>query len=271
MSDRGKEQLIQELEAILAQLREGSDQAAAATAAGLLLQGKQELVKGDLDRVPAVGEAKASKAAKPKQSLRKRVRRFLIRTVLVLVALGAITIGVYSYLAKQNEPTVSMFVTGVQGISKLATAEAYVMTTIEGQDNKIFGKDITTNFPGTKRHYMIIVPAKILSGVDLQHVSESDIQINHNAKTVEITLPHAEIIEDAVQMDDVKVYTDEGLLRGATTAKEGVDLIAQASVKERLRQQAKDAGILKTAEENATQALQKLYDQLGYHVIVTYR
>ncbi|MBL0389212.1 DUF4230 domain-containing protein [Tumebacillus sp. ITR2] len=253
MSDKSNDQLIRELETVLHQLREGQTEASAAIAADLL-QGLS---------IPNF--------KKPKLGLRKRVKRFVFRSVLTLLALGLIGGGVYAYFAKENKPTISSFVTGVQGMAQLATAEAYVMTTIEGQDNKLFGMDISADIPGTKRHYMIIVPAKITSGVDLKAVSDSDIQLDDGAKTVEITLPHAQILDDAIQMNDVKVYTEEGLLRAGYTAKEGVDLIAQASVKERLNQQAKDAGLIKTAEDNATQALQKLYDQFGYHVIVTYR
>jgi hypothetical protein len=255
LSDKAKEQLIRDLETVLGQLREGHSEASAALAADLL-QG--------LNGLPG--------AAKPqKLGLRRRFKRFVLRSVLTVLLLGGVGLGAYLVFAQQNKPTISSFVTGVQGMAKLATAEAYVMTTVEGQDNKLFGFDIAADLPGTKRHYMVIVPAKILAGVDLQHVSASDIKLDDSAKTVEISLPHAEILEDAIQMNDIKLYTEEGLLRSATTAKEGVDLIAQASVKERLRQQAQDAGLLKSAEENASQALQKLYDQFGYHVVITYR
>ncbi|WP_170119487.1 DUF4230 domain-containing protein [Tumebacillus permanentifrigoris] len=253
MSDKANEQLIRDLETVLNQLREGQSETSAALAADLL----QGLALPTFQ--------------KPKLGLRKRLKRFAVRAVLTLALLGLAGGGAYAFLAHQNKPTISSFVTGVQGMAKLATAEAYVMTTIEGQDNKLFGLDIAADLPGTKRHYMVIVPAKILAGVNLQQITASDIKLDDSAKTVEISLPHAEILEDAIQMNDIKLYTESGLLRSATTAQEGVDLIAQASVKERLRQQAQDAGLLKSAEDNATQALQKLYDQFGYHVVITYR
>ncbi|KEO81515.1 DUF4230 domain-containing protein [Tumebacillus flagellatus] len=247
-----QEELIRELETVLEQLREGHTEASAALAADLL-QGLS---------LPAF--------KKPKRSVKKRVKRFVFRSVLTILALGLIGGGVYAYFGKENKPTISSFVTGVQGMAELATAQAYVMTTIEGSDNKLFGMDISADIPGTKRHYMIIVPAKITSGVDLKAVQDSDIKLDDSAKTVEISLPHAKILDDSIQMNDVKVYTDQGLLRAGYSAEEGVNLISQASVKERLNQQAKDAGLIKTAEDNATQALQKLYDRFGYHVIVTY-
>ena len=62
---------------------------------------------------------------------------------------------------------------------------------LEQEDNKIFGKDIQFNLPGTKQEILLVVPATVIAGVDLKEVTSSDIQVNEEEKEIEITLPRA--------------------------------------------------------------------------------
>jgi hypothetical protein len=248
-----QEQLVAELEEIVKQLRQGKEESAVALTAELsMLQNM----------------SKKMSTAKPKASVGKRIKRVLI-TLLVAAAAVAVAGGYLAYIniAKQEVQTI---VTGVQSLAKLATAEAYVMTTLEGQDNKIFGMDITVDLPGTKRVYFVIVPAKMLAGVDLQGVTEDNVSVDPINKKVSVILPHATFIQEAIQVDKVKIYTDEGILRGTTTAKEGLSLVSEAQVMEKLRQEANAIGVLKTAEDNAAKTIKGFYEKLGYEVDVKF-
>ncbi|MGZ4030882.1 MAG: DUF4230 domain-containing protein, partial [Tumebacillaceae bacterium] len=170
----------------------------------------------------------------------------------------------------QQRPSTETIVTGVRDLSTLATAEAEVMTTLEGKDNKILGMDIALDIPGTQRAYFIVVPAKILAGVDLKKVTDRDVRVDQSSKTVELTLPHATFMNEAVETDKVKVFTNEGLFRSATTAKEGFEFVSQATVLDKLKQDAETDGILQRAEDNAVKALQGFYSKLGYQVTVKF-
>lgn len=58
----------------------------------------------------------------------------------------------------------------MQDLAVLATAEAHVKVIMEQEDNKLFGKDISVDIPGTKRELLLVVPATVLAGVDLKAV-----------------------------------------------------------------------------------------------------
>jgi hypothetical protein len=215
-------------------------------------------------------QGKSERGAGIGQWIRTRIGR-RVRALFYLVAALALGWGLWTGYAQQTKLTASVFVTGVKQMAALATAEAYVMTTIEGQDNKIFGQDIGFDLPGTKRTFMLVIPAKILAGVNLEGLSEEDVAIDHTRKTVTLTLPHATFISEAVQNDKVRVFSNEGLFRGPITAKEGFDMISQAKVTEQLHTEAENSGVLKMAETNAEKALQALYSKFGYDVKVVYR
>jgi hypothetical protein len=249
-----KKPSISELEEVVRQLKQAQEEtsAAAVAADSSFLQGREE---------------KKQFGVRLSGLLSKK------RLLLILVLLAALSgfAWAWSILSLQEKPSQAFFVTGVRELSALATAEAYVVTTLEGSDNKIFGIDIDVDVPGTKRTYLFVVPAKMLAGVDLKQVTEEDVVIDHKNKTVEITLPHAVFLEEAIQMEQIKVFTDEGLFRSSTDFKEGLKLLSEEQVLGKLREEAGAAGILQTAERNAERALQELYGRLGYKLTVNYR
>jgi len=244
--NRDREQLMTQMEEVIKQLRQAEEETSAATA----------VVTSPVvvHRTPGL------------LTWYKRVKQLLLLVLVLLVLYGA-----YALFWVDTRPTVSSFVTGVKDLSALATAEAYVMTTVEGKDNKLFGMDISVDFPGTKRTYMFLVPAKMLAGVDLKGLSESDVEVDHELKQVRLTLPHAVFLQESIQLDKLKVYTDSGLFRANMETKEGIDLIKQGQVMEKLREEATGSGILQTAEQNAVLALQNLFRTFGYQVDVKWQ
>lgn len=162
------------------------------------------------------------------------------------------------------------YVEHVQELSTLATAEAHVKVVIEQEDNKLFEKDISLNIPGTKREILLVVPATVIAGVDLKEITEEDMRIDDDVKKIEISLPHSTFIQEpAIQMEQVKAFSDEGLLRGEVEWKEGFDLVAEAQ--KQIKEEAHEIGLLQTAEKNAEKVLKEFFGNMGYSVTVTFR
>ncbi|PKM90867.1 MAG: hypothetical protein CVU87_00605 [Firmicutes bacterium HGW-Firmicutes-12] len=173
-----------------------------------------------------------------------------------------------------NEKSISetdSIITGIKELASLSTAQMYVMTTIEGQDNRFFGVDISFDLPGTRRLYFFVVPAQVTAGIDLQQLSENDIKVDQKERIVEIVLPLPEILNKSLDLERVKVYTQEGLLRDKTSIKEGLDLLNQTQVQDSILKEAINAGILKIAEINAEKTIRGFYEKLGYDVFIRFK
>jgi hypothetical protein len=96
------------------------------------------------------------------------------------------------------------------------------------------------------------------------------LKINEKEKQLEITLPHATIIQEpSVQMDKVRTFSNNGLLRGATEWDEGFDLAAEAQ--ENIKQEVVEIGLLQTADRNAEKVLKEFFSNLGYDVNVKFK
>lgn len=140
---------------------------------------------------------------------------------------------------------------------------------LEQEDNKIFGKDIQFNLPGTKQEILLVVPATVIAGVDLKEVTYSDIQVNEEEKEIEITLPRATLLQNpAIQMDQVQTFSDEGLFREEIKWDEGFDLASVAQ--EQAKQEAVEIGLLQTAEKNAEKVLKEFFGNFGYTVNISF-
>ncbi|MBD8033619.1 DUF4230 domain-containing protein [Solibacillus merdavium] len=193
------------------------------------------------------------------------LKLFLIALLLIALTFGSTWLFFGSTF--KNESTV--FIEQVQELATLATAEAHVTVTIEEEDNKLFGNNIAINLPGTKRELLLIVPATVIAGVDLKGITSDDIKVNDDKKELEIVLPRATLIHDpAIQMDQVKTFSDEGLFRGEVKWNEGFDLaaIAQKEIKDK----AIEIGLLESAEKSAEKVLKGFFSNLGYTVKITF-
>ena len=166
--------------------------------------------------------------------------------------------------------SLSRWLNNVQELSTLATAEAYMKGVLHVKDNKIFGKDIPIDLPGTKREVLLIVPATVIAGVDLKGITSEDMAINEETKEIDITLPHAKLIQDpSLRMDKIQSVDNSGLFRGEIKWDEGNDLTAK--VQEQIRQDAITSGLLDTAEKNAEKVLKEFFKNIDYTVNVTFK
>ena len=190
---------------------------------------------------------------------------FLI-ALLLIITFG----GTWLFFGNTFKKESTVFVEQVQEIARIATAEAHITVTIEEEDNKLFGNNIPVNLPGTKRELLLIVPATVIAGVDLQEITSDDIKVNEDKKELEIVLPRATLIQDpAIQMDQVKTFSDEGLFRGDVTWDEGFDLAAVAQ--KEIKDKAIEIGLLESAEKSAEKVLKSFFSNLGYTVKITFK
>lgn len=187
----------------------------------------------------------------------------------ILVFLVVTSGGIWLFAGSTFKQKSVTFVEHVQELATLATAEAHMKVVLHEEDNKIFGKDISFNLLGTKRELLLVVPATVIAGVDLKGITSEDMVINEETKDLNITLPHAKLIQDpAVQFDKIQTYVNGGLFRGDIKWDEGFDLAAKAQVQ--IRQEAISSGLLDTAEKSAEKVLKEFFKNIGYKVNVTF-
>ncbi|MHC0037524.1 DUF4230 domain-containing protein [Pseudoneobacillus sp. C159] len=196
-----------------------------------------------------------------------KITLIVFTSLLILVAGTFLYIKVFTGNSSLSE-TMNI-VENVQELATLTTAEAMVTTIIKEEDNKLFNHEISFDLPGTKRTLLLIVPATVLAGVDLQQVTENDIKVDEENKLIKMTLPHATMIGGpAIQMDKVQTYSEEGLFRSEVKWDEGFDLAAKAN--SAIENEATQMGLLEKAEESATKILTNFFNQLGYQIQIQF-
>lgn len=158
----------------------------------------------------------------------------------------------------------------IHELATLTTAEAHVKTILEQEDYKLFGKDITFRLPGTYRKILIVVPATVIAGVDLKGVTANDVKIMEDTNELHIKVPHATLVQEpSIKMEEVQTFSSEGIFRSDVNWEEGFQYAAEA--KQLIKEEAIDAGLLTSAEENAKKVLGEFFRNLGYEVVVTFK
>lgn len=232
---------------------------------------KQELKRAQEESAATIAEEPITRNTKAsRQSVKPTFKVGGIALVICALILIASTVLATLFLSggtyKKESTT---FVEQIKGLATLATAEAHLKEVIQVEDNKLFGKNIPLNLPGTKREILLVVPATVIAGVDLENVASEDMKVDEDKKKLEIVLPRATLIQDpAIQMENVQTFSDEGLFRGEVEWDEGFDLAAEAQ--EKLKEQTIEIGLLETAEKNAEKVLKEFFNNLGYTVKITF-
>lgn len=198
------------------------------------------------------------------------ISRFGKKILLALVITLASIVGFWFYPRGAQMTETTMFVDQIQELAFLATAEAKVTVVKEEVDHKLLGMQLPVNFvPGTQREILLIIPATVIAGVDLEQVTSEQITVNEEDKKLAIILPRATFIQDpAIEMDSIKTWSGKGLLRGEVNWDEGFDLAGAAQ--EEIKEEAVNMGILETAEKSAEKVLAGFFTNLGYEVEITY-
>jgi hypothetical protein len=190
------------------------------------------------------------------------IKAMITFVIIVVVILGGTWLSSGTTFKKES----ITFVEQVRELATLATAEAHIKAVIHEKESKNF---LNINLPGTKRELLLVVPATVIAGVDLKGITSKDMAINEKTKEIDITLPHAKLIQDpSIQMDKIQAVDKNGILLADIKMNEGFKKAAVAQ--EQIRQEAISTGLLDTAEKNAEKVLKEFFKNIGYTVNVTF-
>jgi hypothetical protein len=252
-----KDEKIAQLERLLQELKEAPQQSAAAIAVG---QNTRSLSHNTRSLSPPKGIFNSF--LKP-----GRLKIVVVLVILVVVLIGFIASGgirLFTDSTFKQESVV--FVEQVQELATLATAEAHIKTVIHEKESKNF---LNINLLGTKRELLLVVPATVIAGVDLEGVTSNDMVINEKTKEIDITLPNAKLIQEpSIQIEKIQAVDKNGIFLADIKMNEGFEKAAGAQ--EQIRQEAISSGLLDTAEKNAEKALKEFFKNIGYTVNVSF-
>lgn len=196
---------------------------------------------------------------------------FLVLIVVLLLLLIALPLGTW-WMIQGSTATESKgaFLEQIQDLNELSTAEAFSKAIIKREDNKVFGQEIGIDLPGTKRQLLVVIPGSVKAGIDFSKVEESDIKLDEEAKTATLTLPRAEFLGGPeLFMDQVEVYSYEGLLRGDGDFSEAYELAEEA--KQLMLEETEGQGVLQIAEDNAARSVRDMFQLVDYDVTVEFK
>lgn len=224
-----------------------------------------------LEEVKGQGETKESGFWKTTKLMMSVWRNsFLVLIAILLLLLVALPLGTF-WLIKGSTFTEDKgaFLEQIQELNELSTAEAFSKVIIERQDNAVFGQEIGLDLPGTKRQLLVVIPGSVRAGIDFSKVSEDDIVLDEEAKTATLTLPPAEFLGGPeLFMDQVEVYSYEGLFRSGADISEAYELAEEA--KKLMLAETEGQGVLQTAEANAARSVQEMFGLVDYDVTVEF-
>lgn len=231
---------------------------------------RKELQEGKQQTTAALSMPLEQPQQRTSRSLQVRFRRVAI-ILFVIILLNAIAgFAAYKLLSKE-EPKIDQgtILEQVQELSSLATSQALVKAVIEKEDNQLFGKEIKTNIPGTKRKILLVIPGSVLAGINLELVNSDTIKINEDDNVVELFLPRAEIIQEpSLNFEQAQTFSVEGIFRGEVNWEEAYELAHEAKLL--VKEEAIAQGLLETAEQNGEKVLKEFFSHLGYDCIVHY-
>jgi hypothetical protein len=151
----------------------------------------------------------------------------------------------------------------VQALADLTTVSAMMSTVVEAEQARV--GDLVVE------KLLLIACGKANAGVDLSKLSDDDLAISEDGRTVTIRLPKAELkdiflIDDSTQPCTTKVYDRTNLL----VIPETKELEGQAREKalQAIRDTAIQSGILSDANKNARIVIERVLLLAGYERVV---
>jgi hypothetical protein len=143
----------------------------------------------------------------------------------------------------------------VQAVAKLVSSETTVRDVVVYENTRL----------GSTKRALVVVTGKVLAGFDLDTGMRT--HIDHEARRITITLPHAEIL--AVEVVDLKTYDERAGLWNPFRPTDR-DVIYQR-VRARIERAGEEMNVVEHAERSARTLLQTLFAVDGYSVDVAFR
>jgi hypothetical protein len=155
----------------------------------------------------------------------------------------------------RTQITQQLVVERVQAVAKLVSSETTVRDVVVYENTRL----------GSTKRALVVVTGKVLAGFDLDTGMRA--HIDHDARRITITLPHAEVL--AVEVVDLKTYDERaGLWNPFRPADR--DLIYQR-VRSQLERASEEMNVVEHAERSAKTLLQTLFAVDGYIVDIAFR
>lgn len=175
--------------------------------------------------------------------------------LLILGVLAGLTLSrTSSLLQSRTRVDRSSVVEQLKTVAKVVTTEATVRDVIVYENTRL----------GSTKRSLVIVTGKALVGLDLQHPPR--INIDHKAKRISLSLPHARLV--GVDIQDLKIYDESrGLWNPFRPADR--DTIFQLA-RQHLVWAARDMAVVAHAEQGARQLLTGLFAPQGYTVDIVF-
>ena len=175
--------------------------------------------------------------------------------LLVLGVLAGLTLSrTSSLLQSRTRVDQSSVVEQLKTVAKVVTTEATVRDVIVYENTRL----------GSTKRSLVIVTGKALVGLDLQHPPR--VNIDHKAKRISLSLPHARLV--GVDIQDLKIYDESrGLWNPFRPADR--DTIFQLA-RQHLVWAARDMAVVAHAEQGARQLLTGLFAPQGYSVDIVF-
>ena len=199
-------------------------------------------------------------AGSPIPEQRSRHRPWLLAALVVL----ALAIAVWRATPRDRFPagapgrtriTQDVVIERVQAVAKLVSSETTVRDVVIYENTRL----------GSTKRALIVVTGKVLAGFDLDTGMRT--HIDHEARRITISLPHAEIL--AVEVVDLKTYDERAGLWNPFRPTDR-DVIYQR-VRAQLERAGEEMNVVGHAEQSARTLLQTLFAVDGYSVDVAFR
>jgi len=197
---------------------------------------------------------------------RPRSQRTIAAAVVVLLLLGAFlligsAIRRFAPQARglvsppgETSVTQSVVVEQMRAVAKLVSSETSVRDVVTYQNRRL----------GSTKRSLVVVTGKVLAGIDLDQGTRVD--IDHAARRVQITLPHAKVL--GVEVTQLRTYDERSGLWNPFRP-EDRDTIYQLA-RDQLMHSAGELGTTAHAEDSARRMLAALIHPDGYTVEVTF-
>ncbi|MBI3202796.1 MAG: DUF4230 domain-containing protein [Myxococcales bacterium] len=152
-------------------------------------------------------------------------------------------------------------VTAIRDLSRLESAEYHLerVLDVKDQQSRAFG------LIEAEDALLLVAAGDVVAGVDLSKLNERDVRVDHQARSVRVSLPPPTLFSARLDGDRTYVHSRKtDLLAAHNTRLEGD---ARARAEKELSAAALEAGILDKASKNARRTVEDLLRALGFTTV----
>ncbi|MFT3923572.1 MAG: DUF4230 domain-containing protein [Myxococcales bacterium] len=155
------------------------------------------------------------------------------------------------------QPT-SNVVSAVRDLANLETVSFHMERVIDlrEQTSQLFG------LVQAEDAILLVAAADVVGGIDLSALSESDVQIDQEHRSVRVFLPPPRVL--SARLDNERTYVHTRSTDALARRSEGLETKARQAAEQVLREAALNAGLLPRAQKAGARAVEGLLRSLGF-------